>query len=133
VSDSDPLFDTWAWWEYLQGSKVGASLRDRYVSSSRFRIHTSALTLRELASKLDSDGVRERAASACGAIRRLSHLWDVTADIAEETGLLREELREHSRSASLADAVIFVTSRRAGARIVSADLAFAGVPRVVSR
>jgi predicted nucleic acid-binding protein len=133
VSESDFLFDTWAWWEYLHGSAVGTSLRDRYVLNKRFRVHTSAITLGELSAKLTSDGAHERVAPACGAIRRLSHIWDVTSDIAQEAGPAREELRQTAKTASLADALILVTSRRAGARLVSGDPAFAGVAGVISR
>jgi predicted nucleic acid-binding protein len=133
VSDSDLLFDTWAWWEYLQGTAVGTSLRNRYVVDNRFRIHTSAITLGELSAKLAADGALERVAPACGAIRRLSHLWEVTPDIAQEAGPVRVELRRTSKKASLADALILVTSRRAGARLVSGDPAFAGVSGVITK
>jgi predicted nucleic acid-binding protein len=133
VSESDFLFDTWAWWEYLVGTDVGTSLRDRYVLNKRFRIHTSAITLGELSAKLTSDGAPERVAPACGAIRRLSHIWDVNSDIAQEAGPAREELRRTSNTAGLADALILVTSRRAGARLVSGDSAFAGISGVITR
>jgi len=133
VSDSDVLFDTWAWWEYLVGTAVGTSLRERYLEGQRFRVHTSALTFGELSAKLVSDGARDRVAPACGAIRRLSHVWEVNPDIAEEAGRVRDELRRTSRTASLADAIILVTSRRAGARLVSGDPAFAGVVGVIGQ
>jgi predicted nucleic acid-binding protein len=133
VSESDLLFDTWAWWEYLHGTAVGSSLKERYVVNKRFRIHTSAITLGELSAKLTAEGVRDRVVQACGAIRRLSHIWDVTPDIAEAAGPVREELRQASKTASLADALVLVTARRAGARLVSGDPAFASVPDLIKR
>jgi len=132
VTESDLLFDTWAWWEYLHQTEVGTSLRDRFIASGRFRIHTSTITLAELSVRLHSDGASARSAAASGAIRRSSHVWDVTADIAQEAGPARAKLRESAASASLADAIILVTARRAGARIVSGDPAFKEVPGVVS-
>jgi predicted nucleic acid-binding protein len=132
VSESDLLFDTWAWWEYLHATAVGTSLRRRFLEGARFRVHTSTITLAELSAKLEADGTGDRISSACGAIRRMSHLWDVTADIAQEAGPARTQLRESSTDASLADAIIYVTARRAGARIVSADPAFRRVPGVVT-
>jgi predicted nucleic acid-binding protein len=133
VSESDILFDTWAWWEYLHQTAVGKSLRDRYAADRRFRLHTSAISLGELSARLQLDGAADRIATACGAIRRMSHVWDVTADIAQEAGPARARLREASEFASLADAIILVTAQRAGARIVSADPAFRDIPGVVSR
>ncbi len=131
MTESDLLFDTWAWWEYLHQTAVGVSLRRRFVERGSFRLHTSSITLAELSARLHADGVATRIAAACGAIRRTSHLWDVTADIAQDAGPARAKLRESSSSASLADAIIYVTARRAGSRIVSADPAFQDVPGVV--
>jgi len=131
VSDSDLLFDTWAWWEYLQATPIGESLRNRFVRDGAHRIHTSSITLGEISAKLWSEGGGDRVAAACGSIRRLSHVWDVDADIAQDAGSVRADLRKTFKTASLADAIVLVTSRRAGARLVSADEAFAGVPGVI--
>jgi predicted nucleic acid-binding protein len=132
VTESDLLFDTWAWWEYLHETAIGSSLRARFVTSGGFRLHTSAITLAELSALLRSAGATARIAPTCGAIRRTSRVWDVTADIAQEAGPARSKLRESSASASLADAIILVTAQRAGARIVSADPAFRDVPGVMT-
>lgn len=133
MTESDVLFDTWAWWEYLHQTSTGASLRRRFVEGDRFRLHTSAITLGEIGARLAADGTGDRVSSACGSIRRMSRVWDVTPDIAQEAGPARARLREGDRSASLADAIVFVTARRAGASIVSADPAFRGLPGVISR
>jgi len=131
VSASDLLFDTWAWWEYLHRTKIGGSLRDRFVRSRGYRIHTSAVSFGELSARLASLGARDRIPGACGAVRRMTHVWDVTADIAQEAGIARAKLRATWASASLADGIVLVTSQRAGARIVSADRAFRGIPGVI--
>ena len=133
MTDSDLVFDTWAWWEYLHQTVAGASLRARFISGGNFRLHTSSISIGELSARLQSDGAVERISGACGAVRRMSHVWDVTADIAQEAGPARARLRESSDSASLADAIILVTAQRAGARIVSADPAFKDVPGIVRR
>jgi predicted nucleic acid-binding protein len=132
VTESDLLFDTWAWWEYLHETTTGAALRERYVAKGRYRLHTSAISIGELSARLQIDGSPEKVPIACGAIRRMSHLWDVSADIAQEAGRARARLRESSEHASLADAIILITAQRAGARIVSADGAFRDVPGVIS-
>jgi predicted nucleic acid-binding protein len=132
VTESDLLFDTWAWWEYLHGTNLGTSLRDRFVAKGGFRPHASAITLAELSARLTLGGAPARIAQACGAIRRTSRVWDVTADIAQEAGPARATLRESSPSASLADAIIRVTAQRAGASIVSANPAFKGITGVLT-
>jgi predicted nucleic acid-binding protein len=131
VTESNALFDTWAWWEYLHGTATGASLRERFVTNRGVRIHTSAITFGELAARLSADGAVDRIASVCGAVRRMSHVWDVTADIAQDAGSARSKLRETDAAASLADGIILVTAQRAQARIVSADPAFASIPGVI--
>jgi hypothetical protein len=50
------------------------------------------------------------------------------ADIAQEAGAARTKLRQAPPSVGSADAVILIAAQRAGARIVSADPAFAEVP-----
>jgi len=131
VSESDLLFDTRAWWEYLRASPVGESLRHRYLRGGAHRIHTSVITLAEISAKLWSEGHGDRVSATLGSIRRLSHVWEVDADIAQDAGAIRVELRKSLETASLADAIILVTSRRAGARLVSGDRAFTGVPGVI--
>lgn len=130
--ESNLLFDTWAWWEYLFGTRVGQTLREKFLEDRRCRVHTSAITLAELSARLHADQVPDRVPAACGSIRRMSHVWEVTADIAQESGAARVTLRKSSPEASLADAIIYVTARRASARIVSADPAFRSVPGVIA-
>jgi predicted nucleic acid-binding protein len=126
------LFDTWAWWEYLFETSTGTSLRRRFLANEHFRVHSSAITLGELGARLTADGVPARVPTVCGSIRRMSRVWDVTADIAQDAGPLRAKLRRTASSASLADAIIVATAARAGARIVSADPAFHGLAGVIS-
>jgi predicted nucleic acid-binding protein len=133
VTESDLVFDTWAWWEYLHGTRIGEALRKHYLESGRFRIHTSAISLAEVAARLHVDSAADSVPAACGSIRRMSHMWDVSSDIAQEAGAARTALRRSSSTASLADAIILVTAQRAGARIVSDDPAFKNVPGVLAR
>ena len=133
MTGSDVLFDTWAWWEYLHGTRTGESLRRRFVGPTGIHLHTSAISLAELAAKLAAEGSRNRIDLVCGSIRRASRVWDVTADLAVEGGIARAELRRSTPSASLADGIVFATARHSGARIVSADPAFRYVPGVITR
>lgn len=132
MTDSDVLFDTSAWWEYLFETPTGARLRTRFVDDGRARIHTSAISLGEIGARLSEAGAEDRVGTICGSIRRMSRVWEVTADIAQEAGPVRSRLRTEAKDASLADALVLVTAQRAGARLVSSDRAFRAVPGVIA-
>ena len=83
MTEFDFLYDTWAWWEYLRETAIGASVRERCFQGRSARVHTSTLTIAEISALLQSANARDRAETACGAIWRMSHIWDVTADIAQ--------------------------------------------------
>ena len=131
MTESDVLFDTSAWWDYLFETPAGARLRTRFVESGRTRIHTSAISLGEIGARLSEQGAEGQIGTVCGAIRRMSRVWDITADIAQDAGPARSRLRKEAKDASLADAVVLVTAQRAGARIISSDRAFRGVPGAI--
>ena len=126
MTASKVLFDTWAWWEVLQGSEKGAALERRYLDASGIHVVTSAITLGELAAKLASQGAGAAISLAINSVRNASEVAEVPGDLAVEGGLLRAQLRKRSRSASLANAIVLATARQMGARLISADKAFNG-------
>jgi predicted nucleic acid-binding protein len=128
VSASEVLFDTWAWWEVLGDSLVGRRLAKRFLRPPGRTVHTSVLTLGELAAKMARQGDTKKIDLMELAVRSASRLHDVSAAIALRGGRLREELRRREPNASLADGIILATARTAGVRLVSADRAFRGLP-----
>jgi predicted nucleic acid-binding protein len=131
VTGSEVLFDTWAWWEVLEGSPAGAKLRRRYLNGdSKTKVLTSTITLAELSARLSAAGHEEVIESAIISLRNFSTVIDVTADLAVRAGPLRTALRKRDRSASLADALVLVTARDRGATVISADTALVGEPDV---
>jgi predicted nucleic acid-binding protein len=133
VTASKVLFDTWAWWEVLQGSREGADLQRRYLGAPGVQVLTASISLGELSAKLSSEGAAESISLAVSSVRNASAIVVLTGELAVEAGLLRARLRRHSKSASLADAVVLATARQNGARVISTDRAFAGEPDVSSR
>jgi predicted nucleic acid-binding protein len=132
VTASKVLFDTWAWWEVLQGSPAGARLARRYLDAPGVQVLTSALSLGELSAKLSSQGSEESIPTPMNSIRHACALVDVTGELAFGAGVLRTHLRKRSRSASLADAIVLATARRQGALVISMDRDFAGEPDVAA-
>jgi predicted nucleic acid-binding protein len=133
MTASKVLFDTWAWWEVLQGSADGAALRRRYLDESEFQVLTAAITLGELSGKLSSEGAPDSVPLTINSIRNASMIIDLTGELAVEAGLLRTRLRKRAKSASLADGIVLATARQQGAKLISVDRAFAGEPDVSSR
>lgn len=133
MTASKVLFDTWAWWEVLRGSELGAALQRRYLEAPGVQILTAAISLGEISAKLSAEGSEESISPAVSSIRRASAVLDLTGELAVEAGILRTQLRRRSKGASLADGIVLATARRNGARLVSEDRAFSGEPDVSSR
>ena len=130
MTASRVLFDTWAWWEVLQGSPTGARLKRRYLDAPGVQLLTSAITLGEVSAKLSALGKEDAIPVAMNSIRNASTVLDVSGELAVEAGILRSHLRKRSKSASLADGIILATARQEGAGVISDDSAFAGEPDV---
>lgn len=130
MSASKVLFDTWAWWEVLQGSRPGARLQRRYLESVGVQVLTSVISLGELSAKLSFQGLDDSIPVTMSSVRQASTVVDLTGDLAAEAGILRTRLRKRVRSAGLADAIVLATARQQGARVISIDAAFAGEPDV---
>ncbi len=133
MTASKVLFDTWAWWEVLQGSEVGAALQRRHLDAPGVQVLTAAISLGELSAKLSSQGSEDSISPTVSSIRRASAVLDLTGELAVEAGMLRTRLRKRSKAASLADGIVLATARQNGARLVSNDRAFTGEPDVSSR
>ena len=72
VTASKVLFDTWAWWEVLRGSEVGAALQRRYLEAPGVQVLTAAISLGELSAKLSGEGSGESISPAVSSIRHAS-------------------------------------------------------------
>ena len=132
MTASKVLFDTWAWWEVLQGSTAGARLQRRYLDASGFDVLTSAISLGELSAKLSSQLAEESISLAVNSIRSSSAILDLTGELAVEAGLIRTRLRRKVQSASLADGIVLATARQHGARLITQDRALGGQPDMAS-
>jgi predicted nucleic acid-binding protein len=130
VTGSRVAFDTWAWWEVLQGSEIGVKLATKYLPEENSRVFTSAISLGELSAKLSLQGSSLSIPVMAASVQRRSEVVDVTSDLALEAGQVRTALRRVHPSASLADALVLLTARRSGAKLISIDPAFKKEPDV---
>jgi predicted nucleic acid-binding protein len=126
---SDVVFDTWAWWEIIHATPRGKVLQSRYLAKGS--VATSAYAVAELTARLSEAGKADAISPALQRIASAGPVVAVDLQLAEKAGRLRMELRRADRNASLADAVMLVTARHLGLKLVSGDPAFKGQPDVV--
>ena len=130
MTASEVALDSWAWWEVLTDTAKGRRLSKKYLEREEARVHTSAITIAEITAKLAALDRRADIAPIVQAISGKGRVHEVSTDIAELAGPLRDDLRRTNRSASLADAIVLITARKLGVDLVSADPAFSGHPDV---
>lgn len=126
------VFDTWAWFEVLEGSPRGAVLAERYLAAEGVHVLTVDLTLAEASAALAARGESGRIPAVVGdIIGASSEVVPIARDDAILAGPLRSELRKTAAHASLADAVLLSVARNRKATLVSCDEAFEGQQDVV--
>ena len=109
--------DSWAWVEYLRGSKLWEGLRIRI--DSRAEIFTHVVTLAELASKFRREGLDVEA--AWQAVRSLSKIFIIDESDAKSAGVLHATIKESRPNFSLADAFALQAARKLNCRILTGD------------
>ncbi len=124
------IVDSFAWIEFLVGSKHEAEIREALATADV--LLTPDLVLAEVARKLVRDGL------PVGIARRkvqdlstLSQVVPIGAEIALGTAQADLELRQNAkarklRSPGLSDAVILSTARSFGGRVLTGDPHFEG-------
>lgn len=132
MTGSTVVFDTWTWFEVLDGTPRGAQLAQRYLADEDVRILTADITLAEASAALDTRGKADRIPSVLDDIvASSSEIVPISRDDAVRAGPLRRELRKVAEDASLADALLLSIARNRNATLVSCDPAFQGQPDVV--
>ncbi|MBI2078896.1 MAG: PIN domain-containing protein [Euryarchaeota archaeon] len=122
ANPGDVFFDTWAWWEIIANTARGRRLQARYVARGDVRVHTSVLTLAEIAAKFGEADVR--GPKALALIEARARVHPVGRDLAIAGGFLRSQLRVGNQHAGIVDAMILASARHAGAVLISGDPAF---------
>ncbi len=115
--------DAYAWVEYLIGSEKGKKVAD-IVENPDNMIFTSPVTLAEVVS------VVKRESRDCNAafstILNLSKLFEISGEVAMETGRLHAEIKKRIRDFGLADAFVLLAAKKLTARVVTGDPHFKG-------
>lgn len=124
TTGSDALLDTTAWWEIIEGSKVGRAIHAKYVEPRTHRLHVSSLTLGEIVMKFGLVGRADAAKEGVRMIQQIATSHPVTVDLAIAGALARADLRKSEKDASFVDGMILATARSLDVILVSNDRAF---------
>ena len=116
------LFDAYAWIEYLEGSKEGEMARD-FLEDQETEVYTSTLTIAELSDAFHKSGVDTELnwGEIQDFIQLNSRLVTLDAEEMAEAGALKVRKREKFRDFGLIDAIILESSRKIGAKLLTAD------------
>ncbi len=121
------IVDSWAWVEYLRGSKAGNRVKQELERGSE--VFTHVLTLAELTSKfkrgkLDFD-------SSSQAVATLSKIITVSEVDAKTAGILHATVKEKSPNFSLADAFVLHAAKKLNCKILTGDPDFQGIREAI--
>jgi predicted nucleic acid-binding protein len=122
------VVDSWAWVEYLGGSKMGEAVEKKI--SGRVELWTSVLSLTEVVSRCRRKGIPED--KALEAIGSLSRLGIPDQRDAAEAGRLHAQVRANSPNFSLADAFVLQLARKLRAKVLTLDPDFKGIKEAES-
>jgi len=122
------VFDTYAWIEYFKGSETGAKVK-QIVESKENEVFSSLITIAEVCSifKRQDRDVEQ----AYSGITNLSKIFFINLEIAKEIGILHAEIREKIKDFGMADAIVLLTARKLGAKIVTGDPHFKGFKEAI--
>lgn len=120
------LFDTSAWIEYLDGSEKGMRVRDYFA-------HSYPLVTGMIAAELFSVFVRKEkpVEIAVNAVRTTAELVPINFEVAHRTAHIYQHQRKKKPKFGIIDAHIVAAAKINGARIVTCDTDFLGIPEAI--
>lgn len=122
------VIDAYAWIEYFIESDKGKKVK-RFVESPENEIFTSIITMAEVCSI--SKRKNRDVDLGYNAITNLSNIHFINLELAKEAGILHAEIRKKIKDFGLADALVLLTARKLGAKIITGDPHFKGFKEAI--
>lgn len=122
------FLDSWAWVEYLDGSSVGRKVRE-VIFDQRNEIFTHSVSAAEIISKGKRRG--KDTESIWAVMNSNSKLVVSSLDDSKVVGLLHAEVKSKNRNFGLADAFVLAAARKIGAKVLTGDPDFRGIPDAI--
>ena len=121
------LIDSWAWIEYLDGTKNGLKVKE--ILTEENEVFTLILSLAEIISRAkrkgkDIEGVEN-------AILVNSKIINVNVEMSKQAGLLHAEMRKMIKDFGLIDAFILAVAKKLNVKIVTGDEHFKSFKNVL--
>jgi len=122
---TDFVIDSWAWIEYLDGSRLGSKVRD-VIMNERNTIYTHVVSVAEIISK----EIRQNKDPeiAWKAITNLSKILQLDETDARAVGFLHAKIKSKNGNFGLADSFVLYSAKKLGGRVLTGDPDFKGVP-----
>ena len=117
------LLDSYAWVEYFLASSSGKKVKE-IIEDGKHEIFTSVITIAEVCGKAKKEGMDYNLAFR--KITSLSSVAQITPEIAMNAGVARQEIRKKVENFGMADAIILITARGMGAKVLTGDYHFKG-------
>ena len=112
------IIDSYAWIEYLEGSKLGEKVREIIIDNKN-DIFSLNLCVAEVVSKAKRKNLSVE--TAFRAISVNSKVAEITPEIAKEAGLFHAERRQDIKNFGLVDAIILMLAKKLNAKILTGD------------
>ena len=122
------VIDSFAWIEYLTGTKPGLKVK-KIIDAKAGVLMTTSIILAEVMSKFVREGLD--AEHACQIISSLSKVLAVGTTNAKSAGLLHAEIRHRVKDFGLADAFTLAVAKQQNAKILTGDEHFRGFKEAV--
>ncbi len=122
------FLDSWAWVEYLDGSSVGRKVRE-VIFDQRNEIFTHSVSAAEIISKGKRRGKDTEPIWA--VMNSNSKLVVSSLDDSKDVGLLHAEVKSKNQNFGLADAFVLAAARKIGAKVLTGDPDFRGIPDAI--
>lgn len=118
------VLDSYAWIEYFIASAKGGIVKE-IIENRRNEIITSVITVAEVCGKAKKEN--EDVNEAYTQMLVLSKIEPISPETAKQAGIVKQEMRKKHENFGLADAIILVTARAIGAKVLTGDRHFKGV------
>jgi len=121
---TDIVIDSWAWIEYLDGSKLGSKVREVIMDEGN-KLYTHVISLAEIVSK--EKRRNKDPGIAWKAITNLSNILKADETDSKGAGLLNAQVKSKTKNFGLADSFVLYSARKMGGRVLTGDPDFKGI------
>ncbi|MBI4918954.1 PIN domain-containing protein [archaeon] len=120
------VIDSSAWIEYLKGSKSADKLNEYFETGELF---TTSVCVSEIIAKVLREGLSSNI--ALQAIRSMSSIISVDAEIGIDAGKIYFELRKTKPKIALSDAITISAAKKLSAKIITFNRDFDGLSQAM--